>query len=61
MTIKRDKATGANPDLHRNWLLAKDWEESRRYKMSTQSEAEKLFAAINDNANGVLEWVKKFW
>lgn len=61
LTVERDRAAGANPNLGENWLLAKDWSESSRYHMSTQSQAEDLFAAINDNTDGVLQWVKNFW
>ena len=61
LAVERDKAAGINPNLGQNWLIAKDWSESSRYRMSTQLQAEKLFTAINDNTDGVLQWVKNFW
>jgi len=61
LTAERDKAAGTIPDLGKNWLIAKDWTEASRYKMSTQLQAERLFNAINHNTDGVLQWVKTFW
>lgn len=51
----------ANPARAPNWSLVKDWKETSRYEIKTQSDAEKLFDAVNDNANGVLPWIKTHW
>jgi len=61
LEVERDKSAGANLNLGHNWLIAKDWSESSRYRMSTQLQAEKLFNALTDNPNGVLLWIKTFW
>jgi len=61
LTAERDRAANANLNLGQNWQIAKDWDEISRYRMSTQLQAEKLFAAIDDNTDGVLKWVKDFW
>jgi hypothetical protein len=61
LTVQRGNAVGSNPNLAKNWLTAKDWSESSRYQMSTQFEAEALFNALTDKADGVLPWVMKFW
>jgi hypothetical protein len=61
LAIERDRAAGVNIALGRNWLTAKDWSETSRYRLSTQLQAEKLFHALTDNTNGVLQWVKNFW
>lgn len=61
LTVERDKAARTNVNLGQNWLIAKDWSESSRYRMSTQLQAEKLFNALTDNTDGVLPWVKNFW
>lgn len=58
---ERDRARKANTQLGANWSIAKDWKELSRYKMSTQLQAEKLFTAINDKTDGVLQWVENFW
>lgn len=59
--MARDKAAGVNLTLSQNWLIAKDWSESSRYRMSTQLQAEKLFDALTDETEGVLAWIKTFW
>ncbi len=61
LTIERDEAAGTNITLGQHWLIAKDWSETSRYRISTQLQAEKLFHALTDNSNGVLPWVKNFW
>ena len=42
-------------------MIAKDWSEATRYRLSTQQQAEKLFDVITDNSDGVLQWVKNHW
>jgi hypothetical protein len=54
-------AAGTNLVLSQNWLIAKDWSETDRYRIYSQPQAEKLFSALNDSTNGVLKWVKTFW
>ena len=49
------------PVLGRNWQVAKDWNETSRYHSKSQAEAEKLFDAIDDKANGVLPWLTVRW
>ena len=61
LTIERDKAAGTNITLGQHWMIAKDWSEASRYRMSTQLQAEKLIHALTDNADGVLPWVKNYW
>ncbi len=58
LITERGLAIAANERLGANWLIAKDWSESTRYRMSTQQQGEKLFHAITDNSDGVLQWVK---
>jgi len=61
LKIERDNTAGTNLTLGQNWLIAKDWSETSRYRMSTQLQAEKLLHALTDNTDGVLSWVKSFW
>lgn len=53
---KTDNAT--NPILEKNWLVVRDWDERSRYAIKTQGDAEKLYDAITDNANGVMAAVR---
>ena len=61
LTVERDKAVGTNIKLGQHWLIAKDWSESSRYRMSTQWQAADLLNALTDTTDGVLPWVKNYW
>jgi HEPN domain-containing protein len=56
-----DTDASVNVVLMGNWGVAKDWLETSRYEQKTQAEAEKLFEAIVNNANGVLPWIRARW
>jgi hypothetical protein len=58
---ERDRLAATDPNIAKNWAVAKDWSESSRYQMTTQLKAEKLFEAIANSADGVLPWVKTYW
>ena len=57
----RDTDVASNPTLEKNWLTVKDWNEASRYEQKPQSDAQRLFDAINDNTNGVLQWIRNYW
>ena len=61
LSIQRDAFAAQNLAFANNWLTVKDWTEASRYQATTQQRAEKLVAAINDNNNGVLPWIKQHW
>jgi len=61
LIAERGLAIAANAQLGTNWLIAKDWSEIARYRLSTQQQAEKLVEAITDSKDGVLPWVKNHW
>jgi hypothetical protein len=51
----------ANPPLSRNWLVVKDWSEKVRYQTVSHQKAKKLYAAITDKPNGVMQWIRAHW
>lgn len=57
----RDEDAAANPVLSLNWQFAERWNESSRYQSKIQAEAEELFNAIDDKADGVLPWLMARW
>ncbi|MEX2287589.1 MAG: hypothetical protein WD648_10905 [Planctomycetaceae bacterium] len=61
LSAERDTVTISNARLADNWLVTKDWSEISRYRLWPQSEAEALFRAIDDNTDGVLQWLKNYW
>jgi HEPN domain-containing protein len=58
--LETDKKS--NKDLNTFWAIVVNWGESKRYELNvSQDEAKSLCDAISDPANGVLQWLKKFW
>ncbi len=51
----------ANQALGKNWLVVKDWNERARYETWSHLKAKKLYAAITDNPNGVMQWIRAHW
>ena len=51
----------ANSTLGANWLIVKGWNEKSRYEMKTQPQAQRLYDAIADNVNGVMQWIRVRW
>jgi hypothetical protein len=49
------------PALGKNWLVANDWSEKARYKTTSHLRAKKLYDAITDNVNGVMQWIRARW
>jgi HEPN domain-containing protein len=61
LELAMDTDTATNPALDNNWIAAKDWNEKRRYENIVYSRAKKLYAAIADKRNGVMQWIKGHW
>jgi HEPN domain-containing protein len=59
-TVRRTEFA-LNPMLAKNWQTVKDWKEISRYEQKTQSQAQELFDAIDDNTNGVMKWIRNHW
>jgi len=51
----------ANPAFKGNWTTATYWSERSRYKRHALVDAQQLYDAITDAANGVLPWIKAHW
>jgi hypothetical protein len=56
-----DEAMEANPLLRKNVRTVKDWKETSRYQSADEEAARKLFAAITDKPDGVLQWIQSYW
>jgi HEPN domain-containing protein len=53
---------GANRAFRDNWTTVKKWSEAVRYETAvTEAAVIALHAAITDQKDGVLPWLKKFW
>lgn len=54
-----EKDRKADPALHLNWAVVKDWNESSRYDIGiTAAQARDLFSACTERQSGILTWVK---
>ena len=53
---------GTNRVFRDNWVIVQKWSEAIRYETAVQKvEVVELLAAITDQKDGVLSWLKKFW
>ena len=51
-----------NPPFSVNWAIAKDWDETSRYDLTTTAgDARDLYSACVRQKTGVLSWVKARW
>jgi hypothetical protein len=57
----RGPDVAAYPILRKNWETAEKWSEVSRYQQKTQGDAEELYNAIADSANGVMQWIRARW
>ena len=57
----RDAAILASPAAYNNWQKVKDWNEHTRYAQKTQAEAQRLFNAVVDPTDGVMQWIRARW
>ncbi len=57
----RNAEYATNPAFESNWSVVKDWNEQSRYLQKTQTEAQKLFDAVTDTQNGVMQWIRARW
>lgn len=51
----------ADRTLRENWLIAKDWTENSRYQKSSHQKAKRLYRAITNRTNGVMQWIRARW
>jgi hypothetical protein len=43
------------------WGIVKDWNESSRYSIWSESDARELYEAVKKPTHGVLRWLKQYW
>lgn len=53
--------SATNPLFGQNWTVAKEWNERSRYQAANHRKAKKLFKAITDKKDGVMQWIKARW
>lgn len=48
-------------EFDRNWALVANWTEDARYDVTDSIQATAMLAAVLDEENGVLPWLKTHW
>ena len=43
------------------WATVKDWKETSRYEANIETEARSLFEAVENQPDGVLQWIWNYW
>jgi hypothetical protein len=61
LTAEFGVARGANLALEGYWGVVKDWNETSRYELKTEVEAQALHEAITQEPDGVLRWIRTHW
>ena len=50
-----------NPAFVANWGTVEQWKVASRYESKSEAEARTLYAAITEEPNGVLRWIRNYW
>jgi len=62
LRIELDQSLRANAAMKTNWIIVQDWSEESRYDgHKTDQEAAELLKAIEDQAGGLLPWLRQRW
>lgn len=56
-----NSAFEGDPLFQINWAVAKDWNETSRYRVWAERDAKDLVEAIANRQHGVLKWVRQHW
>jgi hypothetical protein len=51
----------ADPDFALSWNVVSSWNESSRYSIWTETQANELYEAVVDANHGVLPWLRTLW
>lgn len=61
LKTERDTDAAANRALYSNWQVVKQWNEKSRYEQRTQADARRMFDAVIDPKDGVMQWIRARW
>jgi len=57
----RRRGDGRFGEPRRNRLTVNDWTEKSRYATTVHHKAKRLYNAITERTNGVMQWIKARW
>ena len=58
--LQLENEIASNKAFALNWGIAKDWSTDSRYEISNANKAKELLDALNDPADGVLQWLRRY-
>jgi HEPN domain-containing protein len=61
LKVDLDAEMQGNPAMLSSWDAIQDWSETSRYESRNAQEASDLLKAIEDEAGGLLPWIKLRW
>lgn len=61
LKVELEAAMQANPTMQSSLDTVQDWSEASRYEKRSAQEATDLLQAIDDQAGGLLPWIKLRW
>lgn len=56
-----DDLKSQSPTRQGFWVTVVEWSEKSRYVLKTQADAENLIKAVDDEGDGILEWLRSKW
>lgn len=57
----RQRESLGNPAFAANWQIVKDWDESARYSLCSETRAREFIEAITNPQDGVMSWIMVHW
>jgi HEPN domain-containing protein len=61
LKIDLDTAMQGNAAMQSSWDVIQDWSETSRYERRNTQEAADLLQAVEDQAGGLLPWIRLRW
>ncbi len=61
LTAELGTQMAAGGPFSRNWDESIKWKVTSRYESKSETEAKVLYAAIADDPDGVLKWIRRYW
>jgi hypothetical protein len=58
---RRNESLAAAGRFHVNWEVVSEWKVTSRYDEKSEAEARELIAAITDESDGVMTWIRNYW
>lgn len=61
LKAEHDNLSATNATFVVNWGTVAQWKVTSRYESKSEQQAGELYAAIADDPDGVLQWIRTYW